>query len=230
MIKLPPIPPYPTEDWRSVPAPVECGEELVDLAEVAPEIGYAAVYYHAGRPGALNRCLVRATVADMLKRAAAALPPGYSLMIYDTLRPLSVQRDLFEECLANMKAAHPEADEEEVIGMVEGFVAYPRTNPARPAPHTTGGAVDLTLCKDGVPLNMGTEFDDNTQRAGTRYLEEHDEDPEARDNRRLLYHTMKGAGFESYSYEWWHFAYGERMWAMFNHTTPRYGFHPSCKE
>ena len=66
-------------------------------------------------------------------------------------------------------------------------------------------------------------------RCGGMILE-HEEDEQARNNRRLLYHTMKCAGFESYSCEWWHFAYGERMWAMFNQTTPHYGFHPSCKE
>lgn len=226
----PPIPPYPPEDWKGVPAPVECGEELVELTREAPEIGYAAVYARAGRPGAQERCLVRRGVAERLKRAAAALPSGYSLLIYDTLRPLSVQRDLYEECWENMRLAYPEESEEERKRRVEDFVACPREDPARPAPHTTGGAVDLTLCRDGVPVWMGTEFDDSTQRAWTRWLEESEEDPEARDHRRLLYHTMAEAGFASYSCEWWHFAYGERMWAMFHRATPRYGFHPSCKE
>ena len=230
MLEVSPIPPYPEEDWSRVPPPVECGEELVDLAEVAPEIGYDAFYFKMGRPGALENCLVRRTVAQRLKAAAASLPEGYSLLVYDVLRPLSVQRDLYEECAANMRAARPGASEEEIAGLVDQFVAYPHTDPARPAPHTTGGAVDLTLCKDGVPLDMGTGFDDSTERAWTRWLEEHDENPEARDNRRLLYAAMTGAGFASYDCEWWHYAYGERLWAMKNQTTPIYGFHPRCKE
>jgi len=230
MHEIYPIPPYPPEDWAHIPAPVECGEELVDLAEVAPEIGYAAIYYHAGRPGALNRCFVRRTVAEMLKKAASGLPEGYSLMIFDALRPLSVQRHLYEEIKGNLERENPQLSQEEMAELVSQFVAYPRTDPARPAPHTTGGAVDLTLCYHGKPVDMGTEFDDPSERAWTRYLEEHDENPVARDNRRLLYQTMKRVGFESYSCEWWHFAYGERMWAMFNHTTPKYGLHPSCKE
>lgn len=230
MLEICPIPPYPDEDWANIPAPVECGEPLVDLAEVAPEIGYAAVYYKAGRPGALDRCLVRRTVADMLKQAAASLPEGYSLMVFDALRPLSVQRDLYEEISADLRRKDPDLPEAELKELIDQFVAYPRTDPARPAPHTTGGAVDLTLCYHGVPLDMGTEFDDPSSRVWTRWLEEHDEDPAARDNRRLLYAVMTGVGFQSYSCEWWHFAYGERMWAMFNGTTPRYGFHPQCKE
>jgi len=230
VLKVLPIPPYPEEDWSKLPPPEECGEELVDLAEVAPEIAYDAFYLKAGRPGAMERCLLRKTVAERLKQAAAYLPEGYSLLIYDVLRPLSVQRSLYEECLENMKASHPQASEEELIELVDPFVAYPRTNPARPAPHTTGGAVDLTLCKDGIEVDMGTRFDDTSPKAWTRWLEEHDENPEARDNRRLLYAAMTEAGFASYECEWWHFAYGERMWAMKNKTIPIYGFHPICRE
>lgn len=225
-----PIPPYPPEDWERVPAPVECGEELVDLADAAPEIGYDASYFKMGRPGAMERCLVRKGVAKRLKAAAAALPEGYSLLVYDVLRPLSVQRDLYEECAAKMRKLHPQAGEEEIKALVDPFVAVPRTDPARPSPHTTGGAVDLTLCRDGLPLDMGTGFDDTTQRAWTRWLEEHEENPVARDHRRLLYAVMTGAGFVSYECEWWHFAYGERLWAMRNGTAPIYGFHPLCKE
>lgn len=230
MTEFPPIPPYPPEDWASIPSPVDCGEELVDLAQVAPEITYGAVYYHAGRPGALDRCFMRREAALRLKQAAAGLPEGYSLMVFDALRPLSVQRDLYEEIKGDLERANPHLKGEELLELVDQFVAYPRTDPKRPAPHTTGGAVDLTLCRDGVPVDMGTGFDDPSPRAWTRYLEEHEENPEARNHRRMLYAAMTGAGFVSYSCEWWHYAYGERLWAMTNGTTPKYGFHPRCRE
>ena len=35
---------------------------------------------------------------------------------------------------------------------VDDFVALPHPNTARPAPHATGGALDLTLCYRGRPL------------------------------------------------------------------------------
>lgn len=225
-----PIPPYPEIDWANIPPPMECGEELVDLAEIAPEIAYAASYAERGLPGALEQCLVRYTVAQRLKQAAASLPEGYTLLIYDALRPLSVQRHLYNESKEKLEQEHPELNREELLELVDQFVAFPRTDPARPAPHTTGGAVDLTLCKDGVLLDMGTEFDDNTPRAYTRWLEEHNENPAARDNRRILYAAMTGAGFYSYDCEWWHFAYGERLWAGNEKTIPRYSFHPRCEE
>ena len=41
-------------------------------------------------------------------------------------------------------------------------------------------------------------------------------DEEARANRRLLHHLMTQAGFAPNPYEWWHFGYGERVWAQLN--------------
>lgn len=64
--------------------------------------------------------------------------------------------------------------------------------------------------------------------AHTHWLEEHPENREALENRRLLFHRMTEAGFINYCTEWWHFAYGERMWAYAHHTAPRYGFCPEC--
>lgn len=230
MDRLPPIPAPGAEDYGRVPAPVDWGEPLVDLAHVAPEIGYAAVYFRAGRPGGMERCLLRETVVQKLKQVAAALPEGYTLLVYDGLRPLSVQRSLYEDCKAAMRAAHPELGEGALADLVADYVAYPCADPARPAPHTTGGAVDLTLCRDGVPLDMGTDFDDATPRAWVDDLERHPKNPAARDNRRLLYHAMVGAGFASYRCEWWHFSYGERLWAMETGHIPLYGFRKECEE
>ncbi len=224
------IPRPETGDWTKVPAPEECGEELVDLGDVAPEISYGAFYRRAGRPGAMERCWVRKSVAQRLKKAAQSLPEGYSLLVFDALRPLSVQKSLYEECWAGMKAAHTNATDEELTVLVDDFVAYPRTDPACPAPHTTGGAVDITLCRDGKPLDMGTEFDDNTQRAWADYFERNAENLTARENRRMLYHAMVGAGFVSYECEWWHFAYGERLWALRTGNRPIYGFRRECEE
>lgn len=42
--------------------------------------------------------------------------------------------------------------------------------------------------------------------------------------RRLLYHTMLAAGFINYSEEWWHYSYGDRLWARTFGKTPFYGF------
>ena len=74
---------------------------------------------------------------------------------------------------------------------------------------------------------MGTDFDDFSPRAGTRYLEEHQElpgDEEAAQNRRILYHCMLAVGFVNYSGEWWHFSYGDRAWAGKTGNIPIYSY------
>ena len=53
---------------------------------------------------------------------------------------------------------------------------------------------------------------------------------QARDNRRLLYNLMTSVGFVNYRCEWWHYAYGERQWAVLTGKSPFYGFCPACDD
>ena len=99
-----------------------------------------------------------------LKAALDLLPEEYSFLIYDTLRPLRVQEALFEEYIEVLKKEHPQADREELEEICDEFVAKPSKNQLRPSSHQSGGAVDLTLCRDGAPLDMGTAFDEFCRR------------------------------------------------------------------
>ena len=215
-----------------IPFPQECGESLIDITQISPRIIYAASYYRQNLNGALSRCYVRETVAKMLKKALKELPQEYGFLIFDTLRPAAVQQALYDAYLAKLVQLHPDWDKEQLDEEIDQFVALPRIDYRRPAPHTTGGAVDLTLCRNGVPLPMGTGFDDFSPRANTRYLEEHRDfpgDKEAAENRRILYHCMISAGFVNYSGEWWHFSYGDRAWAGKTGETPIYSYiEPPC--
>ena len=100
------------------------------------------------------------------------------------------------------------------------FVSKPSYDENNPSLHNTGGAVDLTIItNDGYALNMGTLFDDFTNRAWTNHFEddysEAETSPEVRDNRRLLYETMINAGFTNLPSEWWHYDYGTKFWGYF---------------
>ena len=80
------------------------------------------------------------------------------------------------------------------------FLADPR----RGSPHSRGVAVDLSLMDrgTGIPLDMGTGFDDLTPRAF------HGSDappPAAQRNRMLLLGLMASAGWDHYLNEWWHY-------------------------
>ena len=89
-----------------------------------------------------------------------------------------------------------------------------------PSPHATGGAVDLTLrWRGGDALWMGSLFDDASPIAHLAHFETLQPQwsfsaEEARANRRLLYWLMVEAGFATNPNEWWHFSYGDQMWAQ----------------
>jgi D-alanyl-D-alanine dipeptidase len=102
---------------------------------------------------------------------------------------------------------------------VEKYWAAPSAGGASPSPHSTGGAVDLTLRfrATGQPLFMGGLFDDVTEDAWTDAFEQKPigsmSDEEARANRRILYWVMAEAGFANNPTEWWHYSWGDQMWA-----------------
>jgi D-alanyl-D-alanine dipeptidase len=66
---------------------------------------------------------------------------------------------------------------------------------------------------------MGSLFDDVTQLAGRDRFESlapdnfSFSDQEARANRRLLHWLMTEEDFAGHPDEWWHFSWGDQMWA-----------------
>lgn len=207
----------------------ECGEPAVDLTHAHHGIIFLASYRTQGYTASPDRLLLRKGAGERLLRAADSLPLGYSLAVFDALRPAAVQQALFDEYKNRLAVMHPEWEEKQLITETRQFVALPSADPARASNHLTGGAVDLTLHYNGVPLDMGTGFDDFRPPAGTLWFEREGLTPEeqvCRDNRRLLYHLMVSQGFTNYSEEWWHFDYGNRSWARQTGCTPIYGYLP----
>lgn len=105
------------------------------------------------------------------------------------------------------------------MAAVEQYWARPTTDPSSPSPHLTGGAVDLSLASthSGQCLFMGTIFDELSDAGHTDYFEGFDpvsySDEEARTNRRRLYWAMTEGGFANQPFEWWHYSWGDQMWA-----------------
>lgn len=184
-------------------------------------------YCKLGYNNSLTHCYVRQSVYTKLLSVLSNLDDSYSLLIYDTLRTVASQQSLYDHCRAILEDKYPDYSPKQILDMVDNFVASPTVNLISPSPHMTGGAIDLTLCKDGVPLEMGTHFDEFSNKSYTNYYEENpcnDSDIIYRNNRRLLYNLMINAGFENYSHEWWHFAYGERLWSKKTGNAPVYGY------
>jgi D-alanyl-D-alanine dipeptidase len=211
---MPPIPSIVEGASHAIPLR-ENGDALVPLTGEEPHgIRVYPEYFLQKIPGAEEALRTREGVRDRLRAAAAALPPGIALVVFDAFRPLAVQAWLWTEFFTRVHHAHPHLTGDALTDYVSQFVASPDPDPAFPPPHRTGGAVDLYLVEraSGAPLPMGTAPDAAVPESETDWFERHPQEP-FRQNRRLLYHTLTRVGFANYPGEWWHFEYGTRRWA-----------------
>ncbi len=172
-------------------------------------------------PGSIPELFLRQDVADRLVAINGVLQPhGLELYLFDGWRPQAIQRHFHDVWFPNWLRTHrPDIPESELMEEVERYWSAPTLTQASPSPHSTGGAVDLTLqyLTTKQPLYMGGIFDDLTDNAHTDWFERFDpismSDTEARKNRRLLFNVMSQAGFANNPTEWWHYSIGDQMWA-----------------
>jgi zinc D-Ala-D-Ala dipeptidase len=186
-------------------------------------------YYHSTRnppyyrriEGSVPDLLARASVAERLAQVNKRIAPqGLELFVFDAWRPRVVQAYFHDVWMPEqLRQRHPHLTGDALWREVGRYWSAPTTDPRAPAPHSTGGAVDLTLrWTGGDPLWMGSLFDDATAIAHRDHFETRSgdmgfSDEEARANRRLLHWLMSDAGFAGYYEEWWHFSYGDQYWA-----------------
>ena len=200
----PTLPELAEPDMPTVDVPVDEPLVLVDH----PRIKVVPFYELSGWEHAISQCWLREGVAGRLYQAVESLPEPYGFAIYDGWRPRELQAELYYTAIAD-PALPPD------------FMSEPSQDEARPAPHESGGAVDLTLTIDGAAIAPGTDFDDITSRAFATSIE--DEPGPDREIRRLLYWTMRKAGFVVFVGEWWHFEHGTRRWSGITGQPPIYG-------
>ncbi len=173
-----------------------------------PRVATLSNYHRAGWNAAREGTWLRASALEQLGQAADSLPERFGLCVFDAWRPLDLQAELYESAYGDP-------------GLPPGFVSPPDVDPATPPPHLTGGTVDCSLTIDGTPLGLGAGFDDFTDRARADSLEA--EPGPNRELRRMLYWTMRRAGFILLDCEWWHFEYGTRRWAALTGNEPLFG-------
>lgn len=193
----------------------ENNEPLVAMNEIENRMFIQSSYYAQQIPNSLQIIYLRQQVAEQLNKALSYLPEEYSFILYDGFRPLQVQSYLFEQVKKEITLLHPTWTAEQVQQQTLKYVAFPSIEEGYPAPHLTGGAIDLTLGdRNGNPLDLGTAFDETNPKSATVYFESKPhENPEALKNRRLLFHSMSQASFQNYEEEWWHYDFGNITWS-----------------
>lgn len=219
-------------DWSAVTT-CECGEPLAPVTGILSHtIRCNPQYRLRGVPHSLDCCYCRQGVARKLAQISDWLcGSDLTLILWDAWRPVAVQQALYDAYKERLRHEHPNASEDELDARTRRFVAFPSCDPARPSPHLTGGALDVTLGDAlGHALPMGTGFDDFSDGAMTRYYKVRQErrslsvqELEFLRNRRRLVHLMAQAGFVNYEEEWWHYDFGNRRWAALTLQTAIYG-------
>lgn len=154
---------------------------------------------------------VRYTVANKLVKAAAYLPLGLFFLVEEGYRPLSVQERIFNEYYRKLATVNPLWDHKSLYIEVCKYVAPPQEIP----PHSTGGAIDITLIRDdGVELDMGSTSDETPNENNNRgFTHAENISKVASINRKILIDALSKEGFVNYPTEWWHWSYGDRYWA-----------------
>lgn len=172
----------------------------------------------------------RKAVLTRLTKALDFLPESYGFLVWDVYRPRQVQAKVFDWMRNQIRKSNPQLTEEENFQEAKKFASVPsKVGESYCPPHLSGGAIDLTLFDRATnePLNMGTIFDDCSNRAHANYFktltELSAEDAEIKKNRDMLSFAMKNAGFTTYEYEWWHFDIGDLFWGRMLNISPVFG-------
>jgi D-alanyl-D-alanine dipeptidase len=146
--------------------------------------------------GDFDKCYLQKDVAEKVVLAQKALRkkyPFYSLVIYDAVRPLHIQQQMWD-----------------TLDLPPGQKTKYLSNPGNGSLHNYGAAVDLSIIDDnGIPLDMGTPFDFFGEKAHPvkekELLESGVLSQRQVLNRQLLRGVMREAGFFGIQTEWWHF-------------------------
>jgi D-alanyl-D-alanine dipeptidase len=187
----------------SIVSSEDYNDEIVNIQELDPSIivdlKYSTQDNFLGKDiyGKLDSCYLQKIPAAMLVSASENLQelyPNLRLLVYDGLRPRSIQKKLW-----NALDTIPETERTK-------FVA----DPIKGSIHNYGAAIDLTLAhENGVELDMGTNYDYFGALAFPIYedslLNLGKLSKEQVENRRILRKVMQKAGFSILDSEWWHF-------------------------
>lgn len=187
----------------------ECNEEMVEIPSFFPRFS-PHPYLHVDAPyGDVSPYYLRSGVLDRLHVAREKLyelKSGYKLKIFDAYRPIEVQKYMIEY------------DTKRYSKKIAQMYWSPISDDIylNPPPHSTGAALDLTIVDEqGIELDMGTKIDEFTKLSHSDALDNK--------NRDLLLDVMTYAGFTRLPTEWWHFSYGDQIWAIENNSDAKYG-------
>lgn len=205
----------------------DCGERLLPIPLNEFSVVDPHPYMAVGAPyGDKSPFYLRSGIVERLQRAQAQLQqqkPGWHIQIFDAYRPVAVQQHMVDysfaqECVARgwVAAELDTAQTEALWQAVYQFWAVPSLDLTMPPPHSTGAAVDVTLVDEtGEPVEMGSAIDELSELSFPQHFANSMDEvgKAAHEMRSLLFDVMESAGFIGHPKEWWHFSFGDQIWA-----------------
>ncbi len=150
---------------------------------------------------------IRTEIRQRIEKASTTLPDGLGFMIYEAYRSRQQQQRLWDPVYAKLQHENPEWHADDLYAEASRWISPPD---GFGSGHQAGAAVDITLATlNRHPLDMGTGMNKFTPLTMTS-------SPvvsSIRINRDILVSSLAKYGLANYPDEWWHFSYGDRLWA-----------------
>lgn len=212
--------------YQNVPIQ-DCGEPLIAIPLENFSVETPHPYQKLGASyGEKSPYYLRSKVIEALIQAQTYLQQQYSgwkIHIFDAYRPVAVQQFMVDYTFTSLLKEKglildslSQREKDNLWQQVYQIWAIPSDDLTTPPPHTTGGAVDITLIDNqNQLLDMGGMIDELSERSQPNYYANHTDNlgQGYHQKRELLNQIMTKAGFLRHPGEWWHFSLGDQMWA-----------------
>ena len=222
-----------SKPYQNIPI-TECQEPLVPIPDHVLKI-LPHPYISLGAPYSDHSpFFVREGVLAKLEKSQAylqTLRPHWQIAIFDAYRPIPVQQFMVDYSFSQLAESRKleintlsEAEKILLMAEVIKFWAVPSHDPKTPPPHSTGAAIDVTLYDtenngEILEVNMGSPIDEISDRSFPDYFARfrNSDAVNFHRDRQLLNEVMIHSGFARHPNEWWHFSYGDQLWAWTSH-------------
>jgi len=187
------------------------GEKLTDLRKM---LGGKARFAKRGR------YLLRQTAAEKLLEAVSFLPKGYRFQINLAFRTREEQEDAWEKIYEALRRKHRKLPKNKVVQMANK-ITLPVNGSIAPFLMTGGALAAALVSPAGREVEMtNRKVKGRKREAGSRIeAKEWATDYPGlhraiKKNRQILVKALTKAGFVNYPKEWWHWSYGDHLWAL----------------
>lgn len=173
-----------------------------------PDLHLLPFYHRIG--GVEYPILLRRTIIKKLIAVTKNLPNKYKLQIDSGYRSLETQQNIWNSRYKYFKLKNPSKSPAEIKSMTNKLIFNPKLGTP---PHSTGAAVDISLLDENLQeINLSAPlpyFFNEPQLKSDKISRK------SQKLRNLIRKLMLEQGFAPHPQEYWHFSFGDKIWANY---------------